>query len=350
VSIVERLSAAVQRQWWRTPPTALAQALRPAAGLYALLAWLHRAAGRPLSVGVPVIVVGNLIAGGAGKTPTTIAVARLLQAFGWSPGVVSRGHGRRGHGVVEVRRDSLAAQCGDEPLLIHLRTGVPVVVGRDRVAAARALRERHPSVDIIVADDGLQHHRLARDLQILVFDERGTGNGLLLPAGPLRQPMPAQIPPDTLVLYNATRATTLLPGWQATRRLAGALPLDDWWQGRRPGADSWRPLQGRPLLAVAGLATPERFFEMLRDQGLHLAHTRALPDHDRFDTLPWRDDTPDVVVTEKDAVKLRHANLAGHPTQVWVVPLDFELDVAFAAALKRHFPHPPTPQRPPATP
>lgn len=346
MSLVERLSATVQRQWWRGRPTPLAQALRPLAALYALLAWLHRACSRPVRVGVPVIVVGNLIAGGAGKTPTTIAVVRLLQAMGWHPGVISRGHGRRGSGVIGVQRDSQAAQCGDEPLLIHLRTRSPVMVGRDRVAAARALRAQHPAVDIIVADDGLQHHRLARDLQILVFDERGTGNGLLLPAGPLRQAMPAQTPPATLVLYNALRATTVLPGWAATRRLAGVLPLADWWQGQRPAADSWRSVQGRPLLAVAGMAAPERFFEMLRDLGLSLQHTRALPDHYRFDELPWRAGTPDVVVTEKDAVKLR----PGGTTQVWVVPLDFELDVAFAAAIKRHFPHPPSRQHRPATP
>lgn len=341
-----RLSATLQHQWWQDRPTALTQALRPLAGLYAGLAWLHRAVSRPRSVGVPVVVVGNLIAGGAGKTPTTIAVVRLLRALGWQPGVVSRGHGRRGGGVVEVRRDSLPAQCGDEPLLIHLRTQAPVMVGSDRVAAARALRERHPRVDIIVADDGLQHHRLARELQIIVFDERGCGNGLLLPAGPLRQRLPAQTPPHTLVLYNAPRASTALPGWRARRRLAGVLPLADWWQGLPPAADSWQRLQGRPLLAVAGVAAPERFFAMLRAQDLDVRATRALPDHDRFDTLPWRADTADVIVTEKDAVKLR----PGGPTQVWVVPLDFELDLGFVAAIKRHFPHPPPPPCPPDAP
>src|SRR6187549_3508711 len=177
----QALSVALQRQWWITPPTVAAQALRLLAGLYAQLAGLHRLLARPQRLGIPVIVVGNLIAGGAGKTPTTIAVVRLLRAFGWHPGVVSRGHGRRGRGVIEVSRESRAIDCGDEPLLIRLRTGVPVVVDRDRVAAARALRKAHPQVDIVVADDGLQHHRLGRDLQVIVFDERGAGNGLLLP-------------------------------------------------------------------------------------------------------------------------------------------------------------------------
>ncbi len=350
-SLFERLGAALQRQWWVAPPTAAAHALRPLATLYGVLARLHRAASRPQPTGVPVVVVGNLIAGGAGKTPTTMAVVRLLRAFGWHPGVVSRGHGRRGRGLVEVRRDSRAADCGDEPLLIHLHTAVPVMVGRDRVAAARALRAAHPEVDIIVADDGLQHHRLARDLQIVVFDERGVGNGLLLPAGPLREPLPASVPAATLLLYSGARVSTPLAGWLATRRLSGVVPLADWWQGHTPAADSWRAVQGRPLLAAAGTAAPERFFEMLRDQGLRLAVTQPLPDHDPFDTLPWRADTPDVLITEKDAVKLPPERAAREfgPTRVWVVPLDLEPDVPFAAALKRHFPHPPR-MPPPASP
>ena len=343
VPLTQRFSAALQRQWWTQRPTASAQALRPLAALYGRLARWHRLASRPQAIDVPVIVVGNLIVGGAGKTPTTIATVRLLRAFGWKPGVVSRGYGRRSSGLLEVTRETAARECGDEPLLIRLRTGVPVMVGRDRVAAARALRKAHPEIDIVVADDGLQHHRLARDLDIVVFDERGVGNGLLLPAGPLREPLPAERSSRTLVLYNAAKPSTTMPGWMATRRLAGVLPLADWWRGELPLRESWQALQQRPLLAVAGLANPERFFEMLRDQGLQLLHTRALPDHHSFAALPWRSDTPDVLVTEKDAVKLPLERMAQaeSATRVWVVPLDLEPDVAFAAALKRHFPHPP---------
>ena len=242
-----------------------------------------------------------------------------------------------------VSRDSLARECGDEPLLIRLRTGMPVMVSSDRVAAARALLAAHPEVDIIVADDGLQHHRLARDLQIVVFDERGAGNGLALPAGPLRAPLPAAVPPATLVLYNAQRASTALPGWRAARRLAGVLSLADWWQGQSPQAASWRALQRVPVLAAAGMAAPERFFSQLRRQGMQLTQTLALPDHYAFETLPWPADTADVIVTEKDAVKLRPASLptSNASTRIWVAPLDFEPEVAFAAALKRHYPHPP---------
>ena len=317
--------------------------MRPLAALYGALAALHRALSRPRRLKVPVVVVGNLVAGGAGKTPTTIAVVRLLRAFGWHPGIVSRGYGRQGRGLMEARRDSAARDCGDEPLLMRLRTGVPVMVGRDRVAAARALCAAHLEVDIVVADDGLQHHRLARDLQIIVFDERGVGNGMLLPAGPLRERVPSEHPSDTIVLYNAPRVSAPLRGWMAVRHQPGVLLLADWWLGHTPAPASWQALRGRPLLAAAGMAAPERFFDMLRGQGLTLQTARALPDHYPFDELPWPRDTPDVVITEKDAVKLPpgRAPEAGSATRIWVVPLDLEPEVAFAAALKRHFPHPP---------
>lgn len=317
--------------------------MRPLALLFGSLAGLRRRLIRPYHVNTPVVVVGNLVAGGAGKTPTTIAVVRLLRAMGWQPGVVSRGHGRKGKGLCEVQLDSAVRDCGDEPLLIRRRTGVPVMVGRDRVAAARALCAAHPEIDILVTDDGLQHHHLARDLQIIVFDERGVGNGLLLPAGPLRQRLPRERPANTVVLYNALRPSTPLPGWMAVRRHPGVLSLADWWQGHAPLPDSWHALQGRPLLAVAGVAAPERFFDMLREKGLTLGATRALPDHEPYEFLPWRRDTPDVVITEKDAVKLtpEHLHAAGCESRIWVVPLDLEPEVAFAAALKRHLPHPP---------
>jgi len=341
--LATRLSAALQRQWWNNPPTWRAQALRPLAGLYAQLARLHRWRQRPQALDMPVVVIGNLIVGGAGKTPTTIAVVRLLRAFGWHPGVVSRGHGRRSDAILAVSRDSRAIDCGDEPLLIRLRTGMPVMVGADRVATARALCAAHPQVDIIVADDGLQHHRLARDLEIIVFDERGAGNGLLLPAGPLREALPGRIPARTLVLYNAQRVTTHLPGWLASRRLRGLMPLADWWQGQAADPAHWRALRDAPVLAVAGVAAPERFFAMLREQGLTQLQTLALPDHHAFDDLPWPASTADVIVTEKDAVKLRPGALPERigATRIWVAPLDFEPEVAFAAALKRFYPNPP---------
>lgn len=314
-----------------------ARLLQPLSWLYAGLAGAHRllytrglrATGR---APVPVLVVGNLVAGGAGKTPTVMALVDLLRHQGWTPGVVSRGHGRQGDAVQAVTRNSPATAVGDEPLLIHLRTGAPVVVGRDRVAAAQALCRAHPGVDILLADDGLQHHRLQRDAAVWVFDDRGAGNGLRLPAGPLREALPSTLPPHTLVLYNAARPTTPLPGLVGHRQLTGVLPLDAWWRGERAAADGgWPALQGRPLLAAAGLARPEAFFVMLEARGLQITRL-PLPDHAHLDPLPWPAGTADVVVTEKDAVKLAPNRAAG--SRVWVATLDFQPEPAFADALR----------------
>ena len=334
-----RIADALQAAWWQAPPNALARRLLPLSWLYALLAKLRQATTWPRRLDVPVIVVGNVVVGGAGKTPTVIALVRLLRAYGWTPGVISRGYGRRGGGVVLVHGDSRASECGDEPLLIHLRSEAPVVVGRDRVAAARALRREHPTVDILISDDGLQHHRLARDAQVIVFDERGAGNGLRLPAGPLRERPPLQPPPTTLILYNAAQPSLALPGWMAWRRLNGVLSLDDWRCGHAPLADSWTELRGRKLVAAAGIASPQRFFAELRDHGLTFT-ALPLPDHHAFKSPPWPADTSDVVLTEKDAVKLAGMSLGG--TRVWVAPLDLEFDLGFAAAIKRLFPNPPS--------
>jgi tetraacyldisaccharide 4'-kinase len=328
----------LQSAWWAPRRNALAWALVPASWIYRALAALQKARARPEAIGVPVIVVGNLVVGGAGKTPTVIALVRMLRAYGWTPGVVSRGHGRRSARVLEVYPDSRSDDSGDEPLLIRLRTGVPVFVGADRVDAARTLLRAHPEVDIVVSDDGMQHHRLARDAEIVVFDERGIGNGLCLPAGPLREPLLETLPPQRLVLYNASQPTTTLPGWLSTRHLTGVQRLEDWVQADEPAADAWQSFGDRPLLAAAGIACPERFFEALRAQGLNIV-PRPLPDHHAYDTLPWRDDTPDVIVTEKDAVKLRGRDTGS--TRVWVAPLDLEPDLGFAAAVKRLFPKPP---------
>lgn len=335
----------LQRAWGTR--SGLALALWPIAWVFGVLVRLRRALyalglRRAQAIGVPVVVVGNLVAGGAGKTPTVLAVVRLLQARGWRPGIVSRGHGRADAGnVLDVTPETSAVDCGDEPLLLRLRAGVPVCVGRDRVAAARALRRRHPQIDIVVADDGLQHLRLARNAQVIVFDERGAGNGWLLPAGPLREPLPAAVPPRSVVLYNAAAPSTPLPGWSARRRLAGAIALADWWHGRPASPATLAELAGRPLLAAAGIAQPERFFAMLRADGLEIVPL-PLPDHHDYATLPWPADVADVIVTEKDAVKLLPGRSGA--TRVWVAALDFAPDAGFDAALAALLPaRPPSP-------
>lgn len=338
MSAAERL-----QQAWREGG-ALAQALRPLGWLYGriagLRAWLYRRGLlRVESLPVPVIVVGNWIVGGAGKTPTTLALLRLLRAQrgphgGLRVGVISRGYGRAGDAVQLVSRDSRAAEVGDEPLLIHLRSGAPVAVGRDRVAAARALLAAHPDTQLLISDDGLQHWRLPRALSVLVFDERGLGNGRLLPAGPLRQDRPLSAEPS-LVLYNASRPSTPLPGHLAQRRLAGAVELAAWWHGEPARPEALAALRGRPVLAAAGMAQPERFFGMLRAEGLTLEGL-ALPDHHDFATLPWPAGTPEVLLTEKDAVKLDAARLAG--ARAWVVALDFRPEESFEQALLAQLP------------
>ncbi len=316
----------------------LAWALRPLASLYRLLTafdrWRHRVGlARIERLPVPVLVIGNWISGGAGKTPTLLAVLDLLQRWGLKVGVVSRGHGRSSRGVHVACSASSASELGDEPLLIARRTRVPLAVGERRADAARRLLGMHPELQLIVCDDGLQHHGLARDLSLWVFDRRGLGNGWLLPAGPLRQdrehaPLPGSSATH-LVLYSDGVASTALPGFKAERELRRAVPLADWWRGE-PGVELAR-LRDRAWWACAGLAQPQAFFAALQAQGLNLARTLPLADHAPFATLPWPDGTA-VLVTEKDAVKLdpQRAGCAA----VWVVPLDLRPEPAFADALR----------------
>lgn len=327
------LADSLQQQW--LTGGALSVALLPLSWLYRGLLALRSAAyrlglKRVEKLPVPVIVVGNWIVGGAGKTPTTLALLALLRERGLRAGVVSRGYGRDGDGVRLVTRVSTAREVGDEPLLIHLRSGVPVAVGSDRVAAARALLAAEPRLQLLVSDDGLQHWRLPRSLSLLVFDERGLGNGRLLPAGPLRQP-PAPLMADQLVVYNAARPSTALPGFVAERRLAGAVTLADWWAGKPAQMDALLALRERAgLLAIAGVARPQRFFDMLAGLGLSV-ETLALPDHADFADLPWPADARGILLTEKDAVKLPPGRVGNLP--VWVVALDFWPGAGFEAAL-----------------
>ncbi len=326
--------AARLQEAWQHPDSALAQLLRPLGWLYGGLssarAWLYRwGFARTAHLPVPVIVVGNWIVGGAGKTPSTLALLRLLQAAGIKTGVISRGYGRNERAPRLVSRQSSAAEVGDEPLLIHLRSGAAVAVAADRVAAARLLLAAQPDTRLLISDDGLQHWRLPRALELLVFDERGLGNGRLLPAGPLRQRRQLGKAAQ-LVLYNASAPSTPLPGYLARRELAGAVALADWWGGQPARLEALLALRGQTVLAAAGLAQPERFFQMLRAQGLQI-DTLPLADHHDFARLPWAPEGPPVLVTEKDAVKLRPERIGHRP--VWVVALDFSLEASFEQRL-----------------
>jgi tetraacyldisaccharide 4'-kinase len=339
-TLAARAEALLLRHWWRPQRSLLAQLLRPLSWVYLVLATRRRRRSIAVALPVPVIVVGNFIVGGAGKTPTVIALVQALAAAGRHPGVISRGYGRQAAAACEVAAGDTADAVGDEPLVIRRRTGVPVWVGRDRVATARGLCAAHPAVDVLVSDDGLQHHALARDAELVVFDERGAGNGLLLPAGPLREPVPQQLPARMRVVYTGGVASTALPGTLAQRRLAAAWPLPAWAAGDGSAAQPLASLRGRPLLAVAGMAAPQKFFAMLEEAGLGITRM-PLPDHHAYATLPWPAGTPEVVTTEKDAVKIDPARIGA--TKVWVVPLDLSLPAAFVGELISLLPAPTPP-------
>jgi tetraacyldisaccharide 4'-kinase len=278
---------------------------------------------KPARLPVPVIVVGNVVAGGAGKTPVVMALARHLQARGLRPGVISRGYGRHTQDCREVLAHSHARDVGDEPLLIQRRTGIPVFVAPRRVDAARALLARHPETNVLICDDGLQHYALARDIEICVFDERGVGNGWLLPAGPLREPWPR---PVDLVLHTGNRPA--FSGFTAQRALASHATRAD---GSRVELDALKNASAKPLLALAAIARPEAFFAMLQAQGLPLTRTLPLPDH--YDFSHWQRPSEQdytLLCTEKDAVKLWEQ----HPDAL-AVALEFSPEPAFLAALDR---------------
>ncbi len=313
-----------QHLWARTGVLTLL--LSPLALLFAAVSGLRRLAYRrgwltAVSVGVPVIIVGNITAGGSGKTPLVIWLVNWLRARGYRPGVVSRGYGGAARGCVEVQPDSPPAEVGDEPLLIHLKTTAPVVVGRDRVAAARTLLTRHPGVDVIVSDDGLQHYRLQRAIELAVIDAAsGLGNGWPLPAGPLREPRSRLDSVDAViqVVRGAAQPQDLPRAWRADYRAGQA------WRLRAPREKKpLRQLPQRDWLAVTGIGRPQGFFDMLDAQGVRFS-PRAFADHHAFrpQDLPA---AAAVLMTEKDAVKC--SGFAGD--EWWAVELDVAPETGF---------------------
>jgi tetraacyldisaccharide 4'-kinase len=322
-----------QRQpppWWYgdvAPPLAA----KLLSGLYAGVTRVRRALYRRgllrrIGVRAPVLVVGNLIAGGSGKTPLTIALAQRLREEGWSPGVATRGYGRSDPSAAAwVEADTAPSQGGDEPVLLARRTGVPVRADRDRVAAARALAAA--GCDIVLCDDGLQHYRLRRDVEIEVIDgRRRYGNGLLLPAGPLREPAIRGEQCLFRVVNLPAAGADAGAGfgeWPMHLRLDRAVPIAG---GRAQPLSSFA---GQRVHAVAGIGDPERFFGALRGMGIAVV-PHAFADHHRYvaDDFHFGSDLP-VLMTEKDAVKCTpFAN-----ARFYSVPASADLPEAFWVAL-----------------
>ncbi len=299
--------------------------LLPLALPFALSVNLRRLAYRlgwssALRLPVPVVVVGNITAGGSGKTPLVLYLVQELARRGWRPGIVSRGYGGSVMGAEAVSAASDPVRVGDEPLLLARRAGCPVFVGRDRVAAARALLAAHADCNVLIADDGLQHLRLARDVEIVVMDERGIGNGWPLPAGPLRE-CPARISAAHALVLNgeAPVSPDVHPQRVFRMRLAGDRFRNLHDSQRTCGAED---LRGRRLHALAGIGHPARFFRHLERMGLQVK-THAFPDHHAFQPSDLAfADADALLMTEKDAVKCQ----AFAPPETWMLPVEAQLD------------------------
>ncbi len=311
---------AVTHIWQRR--TLLSYLLWPVSILYCTVATARR---RAYQVGlasayrmhVPVLVVGNITVGGTGKTPLVIWLVDELRKRGRVPGVVSRGYGGRPVTLPhDVGADSDPHTAGDEPVLIARRAACPVVVHPDRVVAARHLVDRH-ACDVVIADDGLQHYRLARDVEIAVIDgERRFGNGFCLPAGPLREP-PSRIGRCDVTVVNGDAGTGEI---SMRLRVSRLVALGD--PSRTQTLDAWR---GRRAHAVAGIGNPDRFFARLEEAGIDVIR-HAFPDHFRFNAsdLAFNDGLP-TIMTEKDAVKC--APFAAEGT--WYAEVETEVNPNF---------------------
>ncbi|AYH42930.1 tetraacyldisaccharide 4'-kinase [Azoarcus sp. DN11] len=325
--------------WWRSRSLA-ARLLLPVAALFGALVAVRRKRyrrdpGRVERLSVPVIVVGNIAVGGSGKTPVVDWLVRQLRVAGWTPGVVSRGYGGQIDGVALVPADGDPAVFGDEPVLLARLTGCPVAVGADRPAAARALLAAHPACNVLVSDDGLQHYRLARDVELAVVDERALGNRWLLPAGPLREAVSRLREVDAVIAHGPLSAnvkgalgdTPVFP-----MRLEGDALVSLHDARERCLLDAFR---GRRVHAIAGIGRPERLFEQLRAMGLDVV-PHPFPDHHPFTAadLAFAPGEPKIL-TSKDAVKCS----AFAPANTWEFPVRAQIPAGAAEHILEKLSH-----------
>ena len=320
--------ASLERHWYGVTPVSFL--LFPLSLVFRALVALRRALYRtgplrPVGVRVPVVVVGNLTVGGTGKTPLVMWLVGFLRARGMRPGIVSRGYRGKQRAPVAVTATSDAALCGDEAVMLARCCDAPVWIGRDRVATAQALLAAAPDCDVIVSDDGLQHYRLARDVEIVVVDGlRGAGNGLLLPAGPLREPTTRLKTVDAIVV-NVSESARVGLKTIAPPAYAMSLTGSEFYNLFNPGhrAGPWQ-FRGHRVHAVAGIGRPERFFHYLRRLGIDFT-AHPFPDHHAYTAADLAfADAECIVMTEKDAVKCRRFATEKH----WVLPVIAELDPA----------------------
>jgi tetraacyldisaccharide 4'-kinase len=335
-----RLESVLAREWLRR--AGLAKALWPVSQLFRGLVAMRRrmyASGllKSETIGKPVIVVGNIFIGGTGKTPFTIWLVQVLQQAGYKPGVISRGYRSQDEKPRAVSNLSDPQQAGDEPVLIASRTRCPVMIGRKRVEAARALLKHHPEVNVIVSDDGLQHYALARNLEIMVFDARGMGNGWMLPAGPLREPASRR---SDFMVFNLQQGDTSSRIDEPRRENAFPMRLVPGLLQSLADPTLTRPLKALStatvaesrvrIIAAAGIGNPSRFFFMLKSAGLAFEEL-PLPDHYAFQDNPFHGLRADIIlVTEKDAVKCRQIDQIRLDPRIWVVPVTADIDNGLA--------------------
>lgn len=314
---------------------------------------------RSTSIPVPLVIVGNIRVGGTGKTPTVLAIAKALHTHGFKPGIISRGYQSNSSNLKpapeEVTPASLPSEHGDEPCYMAQQLAdqqTPIMVHANRVDAAKALLIKHPEVDVIISDDGLQHYKLkrwparegGRDIELVIRDARGEGNQWLMPAGPLRE-KPHRARDFTLNIGSSetTRTQAAPLFFQDAPNFALPVKTDQLYQliapNRRMALNDITQLLSpeeaieNQILAAAGLGNPKKFFDLLKSHGLKFQEM-ALPDHFDFATNPFKENTAKVIlITEKDAVKCKQLNDYKDDERIWILPITVDLPNDFVAQM-----------------